>query len=308
MEFGIRYIRYRDNSISDLYDFKLPEGKVKYNNIHYCLMNRSPISAEILGSNYISLDYDKTTLLKAIIGEIELFRAKSLIQKENLIKGSSHISPCWNFVTAYYYNFYQATLFTRFSKNGFIFLNNEKTRYISNVTTALSSDLISINPGNYSFRIEEVSTNVLKLFIKKSDRKPHEALWLRTQEILKEIKLLSNTSDIEELVYKLIIQFQNKPQMHSEMRNLVNYRPLFALKSLNNEIESNNFIDFDNDKLVKKIISSQTSDENETTKQMRSLLIGELLARVNEKLYTDYIERSKSSGLKRILKARISCA
>jgi len=271
-------------------------------------MKRSPISAEVLGSNHISLDYDKTILLKAIIGEIELFRAKCLIQKENLIKASSLLSPCWNFVTGYYYNFYQATLFTRFSKNGFIFLNKEKAKYISNVTTALSSDLVSLNPGNYSFRIEDVSTNVSKFYIKKSDRKPHEALWIRTQEILNKIKVLSTKDDIEQLVYHLILQFQNKPQMHSEMRNLINYRPLFALKSLNNEINSDNFVLCENEELTKKIISAQTSQENESTKQIRSLLIGELLARINEQLYKDYLERSKSKGLNRILKSKISCA
>lgn len=306
MLFENRYIKYRDSKISEFYHYKLTEDKVEYNNLHYCLYNRSPISGESIGKNEISLEYDKSTVLKAIIGDVELYRAKALLQRENIYKSNGALSACWDYVTTYYFSFYSATLLTRINQTGFIFLNSEKSRYLSDLVTELSSELVSVTAGNYSFKLNEVSVNVLRITLKKSNKKPHDSLWQTTSEILNEIRNLDSAENYEKLIYDFLSNFQFKTNLHSELRNLINYRPLYVLKSLQQDIYNINLIDKADDQLLKLILSLRFKSDDELMKQKISIVTGEFIFRLCESLYQDYKERSFSPGLNKKIASNLT--
>lgn len=302
MPFSTRYIKFRDSYLPDLYNFRLSERKVEFNNLHFLLDKGSPVSAEVIGKNEIKIDFDADSIKKALVGDIELFRSKVLLQKDNLKKNHKSFTPCWYYVTLYYYSFYNATLLSRFAKNGFIFLNGDKSKYLSEIVTILSSDLVQLNSGNFSFKIEDdPSSSLSSLTLKRSSKNTHEALWHRTNTILNTIKNLENSESLEKLVYNQLSNFNLNPNIHSELRNLINYRPTYALESLKRKIYTEYLIELDDTEIAKKILTIDPFNEQENSKQKMSILTGEFLSRLNEKLYQAYKSRSSSTGLNSLI-------
>ena len=277
MEFGAAYINFRDQTISDLYPLKVKESKIEFNNLHFCLVNGNPISAASIGKNEYEIIYDTETLLKSLLGDIELYRAKVWIQKETILNSKAQNAPCWNYITNYYYSFYNAVLLTRFIKNGYMYFDDEKSNKLSKIIEALSGDLTQINSGNFEFKIRNLNNSTSVLHLKKTGVRSHVAIWSKVNEVIKTLKNKSIKGAVEETTYKGLLAFNKKPTFHSDLRNAINYKPIYALESLNKTIFENNFINIEDKEIVKEIIKKTTEIESEHIKQKKSSLLGECI-------------------------------
>lgn len=297
MLFDKRYIKFRDINLSDLYGIKLQGQKIAYNNIHFGISNLSPLGA-FVDTKEFKLEFEKKDLLKCLVGDIELYNSKRILQKFSILKSEGNISGCWSFVSLYYYGFYCATLLSRIARNGLIYLNSEKASYLANLIGAITGNLIRLNAGNYSFKIQNgTSDNTLYFCFEQNKLRPHEALWKLIYEIFISLRDLDNDRSDDYILYESLVKLQSDFSFHSEQRNLINYRPEYALKSLNKEIFIENLFKIDDNELVKKIISFSMDRNNDISKQKASIIICEYIGRVSEFLFNTYKERSLSKGL-----------
>ena len=151
MVFGKRYFKTRNDHIFPLIQYKFPENKLEFNNFKNNL--KLVKTANVSGNNKFTLTFNEDQLIKGLIGDIEYYHARTLVQYANLIRSFRYVSQCWNIVSQYYFSFFSATTCLRLLHRGNTYLNDSYAKELTEIIQILSGEVVKLNPGNYTFQI-----------------------------------------------------------------------------------------------------------------------------------------------------------
>ncbi|KZB90374.1 hypothetical protein A2U94_16345 [Bacillus sp. VT 712] len=292
--FGDRYNLVRDNYIFPLLNYKVELDKLEFNNLKYALKNKIKGLKSIEDKKY-EITFNRDDLLKALLGEIDYFYTRALVQYVNILKSKDALSSCWGVVTQYYFSFFTINTLLRMAHRGNTFLNSEDCKVISDILTALYGELIKVPKGNYVFHIKEYDDSTdLCLVLKKTDSGTHEQTWSTLETFLEEL-LKNKTKDDEYAFLKIIKQISDQYNVNfpSSIRNEVNYKPQYGYKSIKNEIR--NFVpDMNLEVIVKEILKFVPSNDEDYKIKM-SALYGNFFFIYSSKLLNEYLSRGNFS-------------
>ncbi|MGC3792249.1 hypothetical protein [Priestia aryabhattai] len=292
--FGDRYNLVRDNYIFPLLNFKVDIDKLEYNNLKYALKNKIKGLKSIEDRKY-EIMFNKDDLLKALLGDIDYFYTRSLVQYVNILNSRDKLSSCWGIVTQYYFSFFSVNTLLRMAHRGNTYLNYRECKLVSDILTALNGSLIEVQPGNYVFHIKEYDDSTdLCLELKKTSNGTHEQTWSTLGTLLEEL-LNNKTKDEEYAFLRIIKQITDEYKLNfpSTIRNEVNYKPQYGYMSINNKIT--NFVpDMDLKVIVNEILKF-TPNDDEDYKIKMSALYGNFFFIYSSKLLNEYIDRGNFS-------------
>ena len=125
--------------------------------------------------------FDDDILLKALLGDIELFYIKTIIHKQDVYECDSiDLSANWNIVTHYYYSFFCASLMLRLCFRGNIFLDEKAKRELEILIKAvLYTTNVQID-SNQFYYVEKLDGRYI-LRLQKSEANTHEVVWKKTK-------------------------------------------------------------------------------------------------------------------------------
>jgi len=293
--FGRRFLQARDKYIIPLISYSVPENKLEFNNIKYALLNFIKYT-RVTGSRY-ELYFEKDSLLKALVGDIEYFYTKTIVQYCNLLRAQNNLSACWRIVTQYYFSFFSVTTLLRFLHRGHTYLDGDQAKRISDILTLFSEHgLTVIKRGNYKFYIEQTTNpDELCLVLIQSDTS-HDQTWNLVSEVLSEL-LADSTRDDEYTILMTLKKIINCYQYNfpSTLRNQVNYQAKYGLESIKNQLQFYKITDLGFDEVVNQLLLfDNKTDENYKLKI--SGLYGYYFFALISKFYSEYITRSRSSN------------
>ena len=194
-------------------------------------------SVDILSNNAYVFHFDENYLLKALLGDIELFYIRKLIQKNDSdFCCGEGISANWNIVTQYYNAFFAASLMLRLCHRGNIFLDNSLRKQIEQLIFNITGSVVRLDSNQYYEAYEENGKYVLKL-TPASDG-THELVWIKMNELINEMLLLSRSKSDEKSILQAIKQINNslKIPFPSQLRNRVNYQTAYGLEYVDNKL------------------------------------------------------------------------
>lgn len=288
--FAARYLSLRNDYVIPLINYKITAKSLEYNNIKTVLTKFKSVSN--VAANSCSLVFDEDQLLKALIGDIEYFLTRTIVQYKNLQTSTGVLDPSWNIVTQYYFSFFSATTCLRLLNRGNTFLNNEQSDLLSKVATVMTGNLVKFNPGNYTFQIKESSDPselILELALTKQGS--HEQLWITTNDFITDLTNQQGRDD----EYTILSIIRNMTKTYgtmfpSTLRNQINYQPRYGLDSIDNELMFSAIIESDLKTLVDKILSFQFIKSENGVIQASSIY-GYFLFVLMYKLYLELVER-----------------
>jgi hypothetical protein len=287
--FGRRYLNTRDTFILPLKNYVVPENKLDFNNIKYVITNKIKYTGYSGGRKY-ELYFDKDELSKALLGDIEYFYTRSIVQYVNLKKTFTNTSPCWNVVGQYYFSFFSATTLLRLVHRGNTYLNKGEADKLSTILTTFHG-MVQVEPGNYKFLIKNTA-NVNELCLELTPASnTHEQTWITINDFINEL-LINKKSDEEYTVLTGLkaITKQLKAQFPSMLRNRVNYQGKYGLDSITNNLHSYNILENDLEYVIKELLKFEKKD-NESYEIKISTLYGYFYFIYATKLYLEYLGR-----------------
>lgn len=202
---------------------------------------------EILLSNFTSVEKDNNdyifyfedeTLLKALLGDIELFYIRTILHKQDVLKCDSiDLSANWNIVTNYYYSFFCASLMLRLCFRGNIFLDDTIKKQLEKIIAMILNTTSITLDSNQFYNVEKKGSHYV-LRLSKSEANTHEVVWKKLNELFWEIKQNAKENSDESTILKNIIAINSKIGVTypSKLRNKVNYQPLYGLKAIDKSI------------------------------------------------------------------------
>lgn len=267
------YMKLKAKYLVPITSYSVPYRQLQNTNIKKIILNKSK-SIDVLNQNQYVFHFDKEYILKGILGDIQLFYIRQILQKRDAeLCEDLNISANWNIVSNYYNAFFSASLMLRLCYRGNIFLDNilkkDLERLISNVT----GNVINLNSKQFYEINEENEELVLK--ISPVSEGTHELVWHKMDELIGEMLLLTRKKSDEEFVLESIKKINDglKNTYPSQLRNRVNYQPLYGLKCVDKKLFSINT----NISWIKQLLSfSRTDDDNQISCYMYA--------------YTKYIE------------------
>ncbi len=292
--FGERYNLVRDSYIYPLLNYKVEKDKLAFNNLKYALKNKIKGVKSIQAKNY-QIIFNKDDLLKCLLGDIDYFYTRALVQYMNIINSSDKLSSCWGVVTQYYFSFFSVNTLLRMSHRGNTYLNSSDCKAISDVLTIFNGELIKLQPGNYVFNIIQYDdSSDLCLELKKSNSGTHEQTWLTLGLLVDEL-LVNKKKDEEYTLLRIIKQIADEYKVNfpSILRNEINYRPQYGYMSINQEI-SNFTPDMDLEIIVKEILKFEPKVDEDYKIKMAALY-GDFFFIYSSKLLNEYINRGNFS-------------
>lgn len=231
------YREIRKRYLAPLTRYNINFRSLKNNNIKTILPNFKSVQKH---NNDYYLYYNDDVLLKGLLGDIELFFIKALLQKNDaLICNSLDLSANWNIVTYYYYSFFYASLFLRFCFRGNIFLEDKLRKRIDFlIKTILGEGCVPLDSN--MFYTVELKDNEYVLRLSKSESNTHEVVWKKLNDLLSEIKMYSKERTDENTIINNILNINSKIGVTypSKLRNKVNYQPVFGIESINKNIHN----------------------------------------------------------------------
>lgn len=289
---GLGYSKFIQDWVVPLSREKMSADKLPFNNLKYCLLNHV-YDVDDNGDGTYSLHIDSRYIRKAILGEIELFQSRMLVQATNLVRPAGMLSSDWLFVTAYYSYFFAACTLLRFGSRGTTFLTNQNLRNIDKLLTAKYATLYRVTSGNCEFSVPDLSLD--ELVIKPTSRGAHESAWVMVEKLISEIHSNSLSNDDENLATGLLLSFQQRlrPSYPSETRNVVNYDPLIGLEVLSKRL-SRRADALDQTAWFEELCRISVDDTLESKQECTSSL-GRYLYALCMYSYEEYRSRSQSS-------------
>ncbi len=289
--YGSKYIKLQNDYIPELVPYKVISSSLPYNNIKAILMNDIKDVTNI-GTNSYKVLFDRDVFYKGILGDIECFYIRTLMQYINITRSRDLMSNCWNIVSQYYLNFFAVTSFLRFLFTGNIYLTSDEAKCIESVIMTITTQPISINSGNYLFMTNETAWGDIEVEITKSSRDSHEQTWISLSNFINQIALHPNKDD-ESTIYESLKQIciSYKPNFVSSLRNMINYQPIYGYNSLCNSFRyyAPRFNLEDN--ISELLCFNNDADLNYKIKI--SSIYGNFFFHLVNKLYSNYIERSR---------------
>ena len=217
--------------------YSVPYRSLAATNIKEILMTKfTSVEKE---KNDLIFSFDKDILLKALLGDIELFYIKTILHKQDVNKCNSvDLSANWNIVTNYYYSFFCASLMLRLCFRGNIFLDEKIKRELESVVSTVLSNTITLDSNQFYYVYLKDGDYVLKLC--KSEANTHEVVWKKMDELIREINNEATKGSDESNIIKNIIKINSKIGVTypSKLRNKVNYQPLYGLKAVDKSIHT----------------------------------------------------------------------
>lgn len=273
------YLEIRNTNIHPLSKIYLQYRQLKNNNIKSILLNKATNVKKINTNEYIFYFNNKDDILKGILGDIFLFYIKTILQKKDfeLIFNDNKISPNWNIVTYYYKAFYASSLLLRLCFRGNLFLDLEYKKCLEYIVTIHTGEVIKLD-SNYFYYIEPID-DLYQLRIEKSQHNTHETVWEKMNILLQQILLLSNSNSDEQAFLHSCLDINQKlgNKFPSQLRNRVNYQPLYGLKAVDKELYSIT----ENGNWVKEILSFDVKDVKNNDNRIANVFVA----------YSLYIEK-----------------
>ena len=297
-----RYIVFRNTMLGDVFEHKLQERQLKFNTLKEVILNHTlGVNVEAANSFAFFLDSDK--FYKAIACELELFHAKSHLQKMNL-NCLINVDPTWKFVSVYYYAFYSATTLLRINRTGIVFLDKKTAKRFGNIATSLIGNLTQIAEGGYVFTSESVSATQTKIILTKDNTRTHQKVWSLTSDFLKYYLSLSNSKNDEYTILTQVISIMsnNNSGLLSIARNRINYQGPSVIDGITDNIYSDiSSLKLDDENLFKQLLGFKVDIKLSNYELERfTYAYASLLGNISNKLYSDYRNRSRSSVFKTI--------
>lgn len=235
--FDKAYYEFRNKYIVPLSQYSVQYRSMKNVNIKQILFTKFTSVDEVSKSEFV-FHFDKDTLLKGLLGDIQLFYLRQLIQYQDAkLCMSPMISANWNIVSNYYYSFFCGSLLLRLCFRGNIFIDSENKRKLEVLVSNTLGHAISLD-SNQFFEIIVNSNNELALKLSKAIANTHELVWKKLDEVLDEMLLLSRNNSDEMLLLKSIKKVNTKlgNTYPSKLRNRVNYQPIYGMDYLDKKL------------------------------------------------------------------------
>lgn len=234
--FDKAYIEVRNRYILPLTNYSVPYKNLKTTNIKSIIGEKFK-SVDDLGNGSYLLYFDNEILIKALIGDIELFYIRTILQKEDVeAVNGINITANWNIVTNYYHLFFCASLLLRLCHRGNLFLDSDLQKTLQTLISQVLGFPIKLD-NNLLYEIQIYNGEyVMKL--SPSTGKTHEFVWKMIDELINEFILLSTPKSEEYTVLKSIKNINNKLNntYPSQLRNKVNYQPLYGIEYLDKRL------------------------------------------------------------------------
>lgn len=255
------YMELRIKYLIPITKYSVPYSHLRNTNIKEIILNKAK-AIEISRDNEYIFHFDESYILKALLGDIELFYIRQIIQRRDAkICGNMKVSSNWNIVTNYYNAFFAASLMLRLCYRGNIFLDISLKRNIEKFISIVTGNVVKLDSNQfYEVLLNENMEFVLKL-TPMSDG-THELVWRKMDELVDEMLLLTRKKSDEFVVLTSIKEINNKLQSTypSKLRNRVNYQPVYGLEYLDKQLYSIN----ENISWVDTLINfTNTDDDNQ---------------------------------------------
>lgn len=288
------YNETRNKFVKPLSDYSVQYRHLRNSNIKNIMLTKTK-NVEKSGNKEYKFYFNESDLFKGLLGDILLFYIRSILQKndfEQMIK-NTQFSANWNIVTNYYLAFFNASLLLRICHRGNIFFDKENKKDIEYIISTMIGEIIEID-SNQFFSIQKIDGEYI-LFLSKAEANTHEVVWKKIHVLLDEILLLSNLKS-EERAFLLSCQCINQKladTFPSQLRNKVNYQPIYGLEFL----EKNLFSIRKNENWVKEIIGFDISEVKNNDKRMVNVYSAytTYIEKLTYRLMQDYFEM-KGSG------------
>lgn len=222
--------------ILPLSKFSVPYKSLKNINIRSIIYNELR-SVTDFGNNEYLLHYDQDILLKSILGEIELFYIRTILQKEDTkVVDNPDITPNWNIVTNYYHLFFNASLLLRLFHRGTIYLEKELKIQLQELISVQIGIPIKLQNNQFFEIINYCGELVIK--ITSNNDSSHELVWKKVDMIIDELLLLSVPNSDEQTILKSLknINVKLSCTFPSQLRNRVNYQPLYGIACIERKL------------------------------------------------------------------------
>lgn len=283
------YTEIRNKYIRPLSNHYVQYRQLKNNNIKSVLLDKT-LNIVKSGTKEYCFYLKEEILLKALLGDVFLFYIRSVLQKNDYgaIEGINIISPNWNIVTHYYKSFFDASLLLRLCFRGNIFLDKEYKKKLEMMIDAHINEKVELD-SNLFYYIEDRDGNlVLKLV--KSDNNTHETVWQKVNELLEEIELLSNPKSEEKALLCSCLDINKKlsTTFPSQLRNKVNYQPLYGLEA----VDKNLYSIIQNEKWTKELMSFEVKGIKGNDNRMLNVYVSyaSYIEKLGYRLLQDYFE------------------
>lgn len=231
------YTEIKNKYIVPLTPFSIQYRSLKNVNIKELLKNKWTSVEENVTGGY-SFHFDKSDLLKGVLGDIELFYIRQLIQSYDVHEVSlTNVSANWDIVTNYYNAFFAASLMLRMCHRGNIFLDDSLRKEIETLVSQVLGKAIKLDANQFYEVFEENDELVLKL--RTSGKiNTHELVWVEMDKLIDEMKLLARKKSEESLFLDAIKKANSclKNTYPSKLRNRVNYQPIYGLNYLDKKL------------------------------------------------------------------------
>ena len=100
------YTEIKNKYVLPLTAYSIPYHSLKKTNIKSIICNKFK-SVDDLGNNQYLLYFDSDILIKALLGDVELFLLREILQKEDVCNiNKVNVTANWNIVTNYYHLFF----------------------------------------------------------------------------------------------------------------------------------------------------------------------------------------------------------
>lgn len=287
---GKNYYYIRNNHLLSKLNFGVSRNKYSYWSFKN-IISLNLISLKKLSGKSYEIELDQKDYYKSIYCDIELFMNKIYIQYCDFNQ-QINSSASWSFITFYYFAFFNSTCLFRFLDKGFIFLSKEQCDNLEKFSTAMYSDSIRVDTGNYYFALKEVNEfgNIVLSLTHKGDS-VHKSTWIQLESTLNEFKL--NSDQDEAIIYSsLLSRFKDlNSEFPSNIRNKLNYNGESSILDFCKELPIFKLFEFS--KLDLKDIVNIKFSSNSTINSIESLnYLTSYIFQLNLKLYNEFIERS----------------
>lgn len=235
------YTEIKNKYLVPLTDYSVPYTHLKNTNVKSFILTKSK-SIDVRNGNEFIFHFEQSDLFKGILGDIELFYIRQIIQNnDSRLVSKSNLSANWNIVTNYYNAFFSASLFLRLCHRGNIFLDNELKKSIERLISNVTGNVVKLDSNQFYEVIEENSEYVLKLQPMNSDG-THEIVWKKMDLLVDELRMLTRKSSDEAFLLTSIKEINNKlvNTYPSKLRNRVNYQPMYGLQYVDKKLFSIN--------------------------------------------------------------------
>ncbi len=287
---GESFLALRNRFLLPMVHFGIPRSKYEFWSFKDVVTNKI-ISLRKLTGKSIEIELNKDDYYKALHCDIELFQNKVHIQFVDLLKSKSG-SPCWSYVTLYYFAFFNAVCFLRFLNKGFMFLSSEQKSRYESFSIAMYSDPIKLDSGNYFFCFKEENEhgNIILTLTYKGEN-VHQSNWVQIENAFRGLIPDCDTEELVLLTKLLSIFSQFKNDFPSKLRNKLNYNADSSFLDLDNSLFHIDFLSV-NKNLNRELLKLNISIPSDNNIANATACLATYLSKYNSFLYKEYLERS----------------